>query len=621
MPGWRRLLFAHALCTATLPATPPSGGPDAPPTIEQLVAADSLTFPDLFLRATRARADLDHILEPQARIAVRRELARHLEATGNALSAVGHLQQALEIATALNDANELANLHLDLARCLPEANQRHLSFAHLDALDALLQTLARPDLDLASALLRAELLRKSNRDPAAIESIYQRLLRDPKHDPFAVKVHRARFTPLDQPAAARVAWNEVLLLARTHNDPAIEAEALVRLGELDHQAGDLTAAAQRFRSAAALTPHPTRSGPQWRTIIATHLAVGDTLHAGAAIARALEQTDEQINPSLASLLYQSRALLHAHAGDFAAAYQDSKHAWELRERHEATRQVAPLTRLVTPASAREISDATTLAATRAALREAELDRARLQRRQAYGIGFTGLVSAAVLGIAYAYKRRSAAALALARDNAELRAERTHWQMLRYQLNPHFLFNALSSLGGLVGTDSAKATRCIDRLAEYCHLALEGAHEDLRPLAQEVAQLHAYLDVEQAGVDDLRVAIHLPPELGDCPIPPLLLQPLVENALKHGAGTCEGPLEVRVSARRETGPTGSALLIEVANTGAWVEPANQPRRRAAIGLANVRERLARLGPPGRLDLEPRSGWVIARLSIPLREAPV
>ncbi len=609
MPGWCRLLLGFCLPTlAPLPAQPA----DRAAVAEQLAAAPAEAFPALFESAIRSRSAQDNLPEPYARIAVRRDLAQVLQQREAWLSAAGHLEEALHLAERLDDVDILLQLHLDLAEILPEAGRRDFAYPHLDAVDALLHSLDRPELTLRSALLRTEILASSRPDDPLIRATYERLLRDDRFDPLAIRLHWARRQELslEDPFASR--WEIVRTLARQQDNRVVEAEALDQLGYYHQRRGEAARAAEEFLAASNLVPVTERNDPPWDAMIAAFQSVGDTARIADTLDAMLAATDPEKQPARVARLLLHRANLREAGGDLAAAYQDLKHALGLRDRSDSARQFIPATRILTPTSSSEMDQAATLAATRAALRETELARTRLERRQAYGITLTAALVAALLGLAYVTKRRTAAALAVARDNAELRAERTHWQMLRYQLNPHFLFNALSSLGGLVTTDTAKAARCVDRLSEFCHLALAGAHDELRTLGQELELLHAYLDVEQAGAEDLRITIEADPAVTGFRIPPLLLQPLAENALKYGAQTSENRLEVRVTAG--PAPGGHGVRVEVTNTGHWVEPDHQPRRRAAIGLANVRERLARLDPPGTLDYTTHAGRVTATLTL-------
>jgi len=203
--------------------------------------------------------------------------------------------------------------------------------------------------------------------------------------------------------------------------------------------------------------------------------------------------------------------------------------------------------------------------------------------------------------------RLAQALAHARD-AELRA-------LRLQVNPHFLFNSLNAISALVGSGSEReARRMLARVSDFLRatLAHDGRHE--HALAEELALLEAYLDIEKARLGDrLKLGMKAGPDVLDAAVPYLVLQPLVENAIRHGVAplTVPGGIDIRVER------TGAQLTIEVSNDGR--QPESGAANHAGIGLANVAERLRHLyGEDQRLE----AGWggdgrFHVRLALPLR----
>ncbi len=181
------------------------------------------------------------------------------------------------------------------------------------------------------------------------------------------------------------------------------------------------------------------------------------------------------------------------------------------------------------------------------------------------------------------ERRALSAQIAARE-AELRA-------LRAQVDPHFLFNSLNSVASLVGNRPEEARRICQRLGEFLRETLRQGGQTLIPLAQELALAERYLSIEQVRFGS-RLSVVTAVELGaeQCMVPPLLLQPLVENAVNHGiAGLVEGGM-VRIAARRSEG----RLELEVENPRDDDAPA---RRGEGVGLANVRRRLEALDPRG------------------------
>jgi two-component system, LytTR family, sensor kinase len=187
------------------------------------------------------------------------------------------------------------------------------------------------------------------------------------------------------------------------------------------------------------------------------------------------------------------------------------------------------------------------------------------------------------------------------------------EMLRYQLQPHFLFNSLNSLRALIAENPARAREMVTELSDFLRYSLlaQGATEV--PLAEEVASVRRYLTLERVRYEDrLQVAFEVDPAAESRTVPSFLLHPLAENAVKYGIRTSVVPLRVLVAARVD----GSRLLVEIANTGRWCEPAGGPLDTGlGVGLANVRQRLARLYP-GRhvFEVAQDDGWVRARIEL-------
>ena len=208
--------------------------------------------------------------------------------------------------------------------------------------------------------------------------------------------------------------------------------------------------------------------------------------------------------------------------------------------------------------------------------------------------------------------RLAQALAHARE-AELRA-------LRLQVNPHFLFNTLNAVSALVSSGSGReATRMIARVSDFLRAALahDGRHE--HALAEELALLDAYLDIEKVRLGErLRLTMTAGPDVFDAAVPYLVLQPLVENAIRHGIAplSVPGRLDVRVEG------DGAHLRIEVVNDGRGPS-AGDGAVGAGIGLANVAERLRHLyGEEARCEAGWRDdGRFHVRLALPLRPLPL
>jgi hypothetical protein len=207
-------------------------------------------------------------------------------------------------------------------------------------------------------------------------------------------------------------------------------------------------------------------------------------------------------------------------------------------------------------------------------------------------------------------------------SARLGEEKARLDVLRYQLNPHFLFNSLTSIRSQISSANASAREAVERLTDFCRLTLHGRKPDERAsVGEEMAMLRAYLDIEQARMRELlRVEFAVEPGLDEAPLPRLLLLPLVENALKYGQATSAPPLQVRIAARAE-GP--DLLCFEIANTGHWVRhAAAHDLPSMGIGHDNLRERLAR-HYPGMHEFthEEAGGWVLVRVRLPRAQLPV
>jgi two-component system, LytTR family, sensor kinase len=198
--------------------------------------------------------------------------------------------------------------------------------------------------------------------------------------------------------------------------------------------------------------------------------------------------------------------------------------------------------------------------------------------------------------------------------AEALAQQARLRMLRYQLNPHFLFNALNSIGALAGEAPHRVQRMVGELSGFLRYSLLDSERLEVPLGEELRAVTHYLEVERVRFeDDLEVRVELEPAVADRTLPAFLVLPLVENAIKHGQRTSAMPLRVEVAARIDHG----ALRIEVKNTGKWLatSPPEAHRVGTETGLHNVRERLG-AHYPGRhaFDVYEDGGWVHARIRI-------
>lgn len=188
------------------------------------------------------------------------------------------------------------------------------------------------------------------------------------------------------------------------------------------------------------------------------------------------------------------------------------------------------------------------------------------------------------------------------------------QALQMQLNPHFLFNTLHSISSLMHQDVEAADRMVSRLGELLRAALEGSDTQEVALCQELDFLRRYLEIEQIRFGSrLMVHIEMGPEVWEAQVPNLILQPLVENAIRHGIEPSSKPGHIQIiGLRRE-----NRLVLEVGDNGAGLR--NHEPDDEGVGLSNTRARLSHLyGEAHSFELINRSeGGLLARLTIPFR----
>ena len=160
--------------------------------------------------------------------------------------------------------------------------------------------------------------------------------------------------------------------------------------------------------------------------------------------------------------------------------------------------------------------------------------------------------------------------------------------LRAQINPHFLFNALTTIGYLIQTAPDKAFQTLMKLTQLLRGVLRST-EEFSSLGEEIKLIENYLDIEKTRFEErLRVKIEIPHGLKKMRVPSLILQPLVENAVKHGISEAKSGGEVSISAELKIEPSETSLFLRVADTGAGFNEKNE--NADGIGLENIRQRL-------------------------------
>ena len=203
-----------------------------------------------------------------------------------------------------------------------------------------------------------------------------------------------------------------------------------------------------------------------------------------------------------------------------------------------------------------------------------------------------------------WQRRTVEASHLAAQLAQ-----SQLQVLKQQLNPHFLFNTLNGIATLIGDEPRAAQRLTAKLGEFLRLVLDHTDAQQVPLAQELHFIELYLEMEQVRfAGRLAISVQVAPAAQLAVVPHLLLQPLVENAVRHGL-SAPGVGSVHIGADRR----GDRLLLEVRDSGPGPYPAT-PR---GVGLANTEQRLHALyGPHYVLALDPAPGrGTVVRLELP------
>ncbi|HET8763499.1 MAG TPA: sensor histidine kinase [Gemmatimonadales bacterium] len=198
---------------------------------------------------------------------------------------------------------------------------------------------------------------------------------------------------------------------------------------------------------------------------------------------------------------------------------------------------------------------------------------------------------------------------------ETRMHEARLAMLRMELQPHFLFNALNAISGLVRRgDNEAAVTMLARLGTLLRRTLDGHGTQEARLGEELDLLEQYLAIERVRFGDrLDVAVEVEASLFDALVPTLVLQPIVENALRHGLASTPGPGSVRVTAQRENG----SLVLSVRDSGPGFVPGRNGNHHG-VGLSNTRARLEQLyGAAGRLETASApEGGAAVRITLPL-----
>ena len=226
----------------------------------------------------------------------------------------------------------------------------------------------------------------------------------------------------------------------------------------------------------------------------------------------------------------------------------------------------------------------------------------------------------IVGVTYAYSYyREAHARTIKAAQLEARLMEARLKTLEAELQPHFLFNTLHAISTLVHTNPDAADRMISRLSDLLRLTFDRSGAARVPLQEEIEFLEKYLEIEQTRFQD-RLTVHydIDADTLDAEVPRLILQPLVENAIKHGVSPRTGLGLVEVASRRE----GESLWLEVRDNGVGLSGTARTQLRSGVGLANTRDRLDCLyGDAHLLEFSEAETGLTVRMRIPFHHAPV
>ena len=180
------------------------------------------------------------------------------------------------------------------------------------------------------------------------------------------------------------------------------------------------------------------------------------------------------------------------------------------------------------------------------------------------------------------------------EKADDLAHSAQLQMLRYQLNPHFLFNSLNSIRALVEEDKFRAKSMITELSEFLRYSLISKNFADVPLSNELEAMKHYLSIEKTRFEDkLELTFNIDPEAETFPVLSFLIHPIIENAIKYGMKTTKLPLRLEISAK----VSNQNLILKICNSGKWIDAdaKNEKSGSTGTGLDNVKQRLENAFP--------------------------
>jgi two-component system LytT family sensor kinase len=243
----------------------------------------------------------------------------------------------------------------------------------------------------------------------------------------------------------------------------------------------------------------------------------------------------------------------------------------------------------------------------------------VQRQFLTNLDWTLMTYTTVVALSYAlHYSRESQARAVKEAQLETRLVEARLRTLEAELHPHFLFNTLHAISSLVHTNPDSADRMISRLSDLLRLTFDRSGSAGVSLQEELEFLQKYLEIEQTRFQD-RLSVHfeIDPDTLDAEVPRLILQPLVENAIKHGVSPKPGSGLVQIAAQRR----GDRLWIEVSDNGVGLSAGARARLRSGVGLSNTRDRLQCLyGAAHRIEFSDEAKGLAVRLEIPFHRVP-
>lgn len=521
-----------------------------------------------------------------ARICVLRDLADLEAAEDHWRDALGYSRTAFEITRRLEDANLILIDGLRAAHFAFLAGERGIAAILARELATIAEQLERPA-ELEDAWMILAKVHQVSGDRDRANTYFDQILALPSRDPFPVLEQKAwGYHGLKHNGFLQEIWSRALNFAKNESNIDRQITALQKLAELAVERDDRSSAQTHLDQIARLLPdHPaTQSSSLWLAVAKLQISDDRIDEAMTSIRHGIEQATTDNDADMRIVLLAELAKLQAHT-DPASAYATLEAAYTERIAIGRNQQFIPETAIAITQTREELEALSELAAVRNALRDAELSRTQSRNRQIAATAIALTLLATVLALAFLLKRRAAQAATLRAENAQLEA-------LRYQLNPHFLFNTLANLNGLILTAPDRARHTVRRLSDFCRLALARQESPLLTIKAEAARLRAYLDVALAAEeDDLKINFTVDPAAEAHSIPPLLIQPLLENALKYAESN---ESDQRIVTATIAAPSPTTLSIVISNTGPWGQPAST-RPSTGVGLKNLHERLAHYYP--------------------------